>query len=459
MGLMRSAVLALGMLAASCQPAPADVGDGGTTSPEQLRVLLFSKTTGYRHASIPDAVAALTELGVERGWLVTATEDASLFDATTLGELDVVVWLLTSGEVLDADERAAFESFIRSGGGYVGVHSASDTEFDWPWYGQLLGAYVSSHPAIQPAELVVERGSHLSTAHLDPRWARTDEWYAFRTNPRADVTVLLSIDETSYDPDGTEMGDHPIAWYRGFDGGRAFYSALGHTSESYREPAFLDHLAGAIAWAAGGERDRVLLAELDGTGDGGDWQPQQSPPFPYGVGPDALLVTDVSGANQHLVRRGISVAPGRPYAMEALFTIVGPLDASPNSFCFNLNLADGDAVSTWAMNLDVLAPGDGVMKHMGFVDGAFAEIGQTQVAWAEPDTEYLLRVAVHADASDAPAPGMLSVRVMREGALLEAFSVDYQSFPYQPASAPLRIGANSHGSTFRMRSLRAYYLD
>jgi hypothetical protein len=149
--------------------------------------------------------------------------------------------------------------------------------------------------------------------------------------------------------------------------------------------------------------------------------------------------------------------------MEALFTIVGPLGAPPNSFCFNLNVAgpasDTSSVSTWAINLDATAAGTGVMKHMGFVAGGFAEIGQTNVSWPAADVEYLLRVAVHADDQDRPAPGTVSVRVTHEGVLLEQFSVDYASFPYQPASEPLRIGANTHGTDWRMRSLRVFYLD
>jgi type 1 glutamine amidotransferase len=213
--------------------------------------LVFSRTTGYRHASIESGVAALSRLGTERGWAVSASEDAALFSDTRLGSFDVAVFLSTSGDILDAEQQAAFERFIRGGGGFVGIHSASDAEYDWPWYGQLVGSYFQAHPAIQEAELHVE-AEHPATQGLPSIWTRTDEWYAFRENPRSRVTVLLTLDESTYDPGEGAMGsDHPIAWHHEFDGGRAFYTALGHTQASYADPIFLSHISGGIEWAAG----------------------------------------------------------------------------------------------------------------------------------------------------------------------------------------------------------------
>jgi len=165
----------------------------------------------------------------------------------------VVVFLSTTGDVLDERQQAAFERFIRAGKGFVGVHSATDTEYEWAWYGGLVGAYFKAHPAIQSASMVVENASHPATSHLSSPWTRTDEWYGFRVNPRAKVNVLLSLDEQTYDPgEGAMDGDHPIAWFHEYDGGRAFYTALGHTRESYAEPDFLAHLEGGIEWASGG---------------------------------------------------------------------------------------------------------------------------------------------------------------------------------------------------------------
>ncbi len=218
--------------------------------PISSRVLLFSKTAAYRHDSIPEAIAALTARGPEHGFRVEAAEDASVFADATLGQYLAVVFLMTTGDILDADQQAAFERYIQAGGGYVGVHSASDTEYDWPWYGGLVGAYFMHHPDIQKAIVQVEDHSHPAMAGVPDRWARTDEWYDFRANPRGQVNVLARLDESTYS--GGEMGeDHPIAWYHAYDGGRAFYTAGGHTPESYREPVFLQHLLGGMRYAAG----------------------------------------------------------------------------------------------------------------------------------------------------------------------------------------------------------------
>ena len=225
-------------------------GDAG--SPTVPSVLVYSWTTGYRHDSIPAGLTVLTFIANERGWTLSASEDATIFSDSGLQPFNVIVFLSTTGEVLDAAQQAAFERFIRAGGGFVGIHSASDTEYDWPFYGGLVGAYFREHPAIQEAVIRVEDATHPATKGIPSEWRRTDEWYAFRENPRPNVTVLLTLDETTYAPGTATMGaDHPVAWYHEYEGGRAFYTALGHTSETYAEPAFLGHLAGAIEWAAG----------------------------------------------------------------------------------------------------------------------------------------------------------------------------------------------------------------
>ena len=220
-----------------------------------LRILVFSKTAGFRHDSIPVGVQALRELGARNGIQVDATEDAAAFSDASLRRYDVVVFLLTTGDVLDDSQQAAFQRYIRAGGGFAGVHSASDTEHDWPWYGGLVGAYFRTHPAIQRATIAVADPRDVSTRGLPRRWTRTDEWYGFATNPRGAVRVLATLDETSYSPGDSAMGaDHPIAWSHVYEGGRAWYTALGHTQESYSEPLFRQHLLGGILWAAGPPR-------------------------------------------------------------------------------------------------------------------------------------------------------------------------------------------------------------
>ena len=237
-----------------------DDGDGvsnldeliaGTDAFESPRVLLFSETRDFRHDSIEVALVALEELATSAGIQTDrAGDSAGVFTDTNLTNYDAVVWVSTSGDVLDEEEQAAFEQYIQAGGGYAGIHAASFTEYDWPWYGRLVGAYFESHPETQSATQFVEDGTHSSTAHLSSTWTRVDEWYDYSANPRAQVNVLLSLDETSYTGGG--MGtDHPSAWYHEFDGGRSWYTGGGHTSESYSEPEFREHLLGGLRYVTG----------------------------------------------------------------------------------------------------------------------------------------------------------------------------------------------------------------
>ncbi len=216
------------------------------------RILLFSKTEGYRHDCIPTATAALRKLCFANGIAVDTTEDAEDFNAKNLRRYNAVVFLNTTGDVLNPAQETDFERYIQAGGGYVGIHSATDTEYGWTWYGGLSGGYFSSHPEQQTATLKVENHDHPATKHLGDTWQRRDEWYNFKDlNPN--VTVLLSLDESSY-KGGTNGAKHPAAWHHEYDGGRAFYTALGHTKESYAEPDFLKHVLGGIRYAIGNQK-------------------------------------------------------------------------------------------------------------------------------------------------------------------------------------------------------------
>ncbi|MFH8466168.1 ThuA domain-containing protein [Streptomyces sp. NPDC017991] len=214
------------------------------------RILVFSKTAGFRHDSIDEGIAALRALGGANNFTVDATEDAGTFTTGNLAQYKSVVFLSTTGDVLNAAQQTAFESYVQGGGGYVGIHAAADTEYDWPFYEGLAGALFHSHPAIQSATVKVEDRAHDATAHLGSTWQRTDEWYNYRTNPRTTAHVLASLDESSYSG-GNMSGDHPIAWCKDYQGGRAFYTGGGHTDESYADPVFRRHLLGGIRWAAG----------------------------------------------------------------------------------------------------------------------------------------------------------------------------------------------------------------
>ncbi|WP_431729896.1 ThuA domain-containing protein [Verrucosispora sp. TAA-831] len=260
---LTATLLTLGLAATTLAGAPAAQAAPSRTVPvaqapapqaeaDPFSVLVFSKTAGFRHGSIPAGIAAIQQLGAEHGFTVDATEDSTAFTDQNLAEYQAVIWLSTTGDVLNADQQAAFERYIRAGGGYAGVHAASDTEYDWEWYGGLVGAYFNSHPANQQATIKVEDPAHPSTADLPDRWSRFDEWYNYRTNPRGKVHVLATLDETSYSPGAGAMGhDHPIVWCQDYDGGRSWYTGGGHTNESYAEPQFLTHLLGGIRTAAG----------------------------------------------------------------------------------------------------------------------------------------------------------------------------------------------------------------
>lgn len=219
------------------------------TSAKTPRVLVFSKTKGFHHQSIPAGIAAIEKLGKENNFIVDTTTDADNFTEENLKKYSAVIFLSTTGDVLNEAQQEAFTHYIQSGGGYVGIHAAADTEYDWPWYNKLVGAYFLSHPKQQKAVILVTDKNHPATSFLPDRWERFDEWYNYKSI-QPDIKVLALLDESSYE--GGKNGDHhPIAWYHSFDGGRAFYTGLGHTKESYSEPLFLRHLLGGIEYGMG----------------------------------------------------------------------------------------------------------------------------------------------------------------------------------------------------------------
>ncbi|SFT33150.1 Glucose/arabinose dehydrogenase, beta-propeller fold [Actinopolyspora lacussalsi subsp. righensis] len=271
-----STILLVGTMIAFGAPAAARSDDSTTAANntdsaadvtpkhQEFNVLVFSKTAGYRHGSIPAGIEAVKQLGNEHHFGVTATEDASAFTYDNLKQYEAVVWLSTTGDVLNATQQAAFEKYINNGGGYAGVHAAADTEYDWSFYGDLVGAYFDSHPAVQEATVNVTDSEHPSTSHLPREWNRTDEWYNYSPNPREDVHVLSTLDESTYD--GGSMGeDHPISWCQPYQGGRSWYTGMGHTTESFSNQNFLDHLAGGIRTAAGAVSADCGEAAAEGT--------------------------------------------------------------------------------------------------------------------------------------------------------------------------------------------------
>jgi type 1 glutamine amidotransferase len=247
-------LLGAGMIACAVSPPSDGPNHPAPVLPakEQPRfaALVFTRTAGFRHESIPAGIEAVAALAGEHGFTAVFTEDAAEFTDASLAQFGVIAFLNTSGDVLNDAQQSAMERFVRQGGGFVGIHSATDTEHDWEWYGRLVGARFGGHPEIQDGVIDVVNRDHPSTRFLPRHWPRRDEWYNFQRAPAEAVTVLARLDESSYS--GGTMGDqHPIAWCHEFDGGRAWYTGGGHTIESFSEPLFRQHLLAGIEWAAG----------------------------------------------------------------------------------------------------------------------------------------------------------------------------------------------------------------
>ena len=219
------------------------------------KVLVFSKTDGFRHNSISNGIKMISELGQSENWVMTATENAELFTYEFLSLFDVVVFLNPTKNVFDDKQQKAFERFIKTGKGFVGIHAATDCEYDWHWYGGLTGAYFKIHPPAQEGTVIFEDYDHPAmVAFWNMKTYTTyDEWYSFTENPRGKVHVLARLDENSIkkSPNNDwKMGDHPIIWYHEYEGSRSFYTVFGHTPESFDDENVRQHIAGAINWAA-----------------------------------------------------------------------------------------------------------------------------------------------------------------------------------------------------------------
>ncbi|MBK6284866.1 MAG: ThuA domain-containing protein [Draconibacterium sp.] len=220
-----------------------------------INVLVFSKTMGYRHESISTGMKMLYDQSKKQNWVITATEDAGLFTDAFLSNFDVVVFLNPTGDAVDTEGQAAFEKFINSGKGFVGIHAAADCEYEWQFYGKLVGGYFKTHPEQQEATVVFEKSDHPAMKPFKGMKSYTtwDDWYTFKENPRTNVNVLATLDESTikkFDNDNFRMGDHPIIWWSEKDGIRSFYTGFGHTHEAFQDKLIIEHITNAINWAA-----------------------------------------------------------------------------------------------------------------------------------------------------------------------------------------------------------------
>jgi type 1 glutamine amidotransferase len=210
-------------------------------------VLVFFLTKGYHHTSIADGIVAIKKLGLANNFDVDTTTDVKLFNIESLKKYKTLVFLSPTGtNVFNDDQKAALKQYINKGGGFVGIHAATDFCYDWEWYGKMVGAYFESHPQIQEAKLNIMMPKNIMVKNLPLQWKHKDEWYNFK-NFNTAVKVLIKIDETSYQG-GKMKNNHPISWYHEFEGGRVFYTALGHTTACFADSLFLGHLLAGIKW-------------------------------------------------------------------------------------------------------------------------------------------------------------------------------------------------------------------
>ena len=229
---------------------------------DTMNIIVMTKTEGFRHDNIPTAVDALKKLGKENNWNIHHTEDPNHFSSAALDTFDLVVFLQTTGDIFNDDQKHAIEDYVMGGGGLLTIHTGTVTENNWDWFMEMMGAKFIGHPPVQQGKLVIENSDHPATSFFpDTVWVIEDEWYSFDRNPRHEVNVLISIDESSYEFGDHEwlygvyqrMGDHPMVWYRHAGQGRVFQTALGHSHELYYDELFLQHIRGAILWTAGME--------------------------------------------------------------------------------------------------------------------------------------------------------------------------------------------------------------
>jgi type 1 glutamine amidotransferase len=239
-------LLAGGCTATSVQSTPEANAPASPT-----RILVFTRTAGFRHDSIPVGVETLRALAVEADLQLEHSEDAALFDAGSLSRFRAVVFLNATGDVLDDAQQRAFERYIATGGGYLGVHAAADAEYDWPWYGDLVGAWFQGHPPGLQTTNVRFEGDQAGFA---ADWRISDELYNYKRNPRGDVEVLATVDEGDY-TGGTMGKDHPIAWCHASGSGRAWYTGLGHDAKMYADPTYRAHLLRGLRYVTGQSAD------------------------------------------------------------------------------------------------------------------------------------------------------------------------------------------------------------
>ncbi|WP_438977560.1 ThuA domain-containing protein [Polaribacter sp.] len=214
-------------------------------------ILVFTKTNGFRHKSIPSGINYFINLKKVTNWKIDFSENSNDFSKENLSNYNVVVFLNTTGNLFNENQKKAFKKYIANGNGFVGIHAASNTEEQWPWFTNLVGATFKNHPKVQNAKVFIHQESeHPAISHLQKEEVFKDEWYNFKKPVAKHANVLVSVDETSYKGKKMNTKNHPITWYHHYNGGRIFYTGLGHTDESYADIRFQKMIKGGILWAA-----------------------------------------------------------------------------------------------------------------------------------------------------------------------------------------------------------------
>lgn len=390
---------------------------------------------------------------------------------------------MTIGDLFSDAQRQSIIHYMNAGKGIVCMHTGGvGTETNWPWWVKMVGTTFRNHPHIQTASIKVESKFHPATNGFFDHWVWNEEYFSFNSNPRdSSVRVLLSVDEKSYSPLWSAMGDHPLAWCKFYEGGRFFQTALGHNPEAYSDLYFLRHIQGAILWASGRENDYTPVAltgnetmldeEFDGLHNQGSWKIQAHPDkFRYDVNRDVLVMYDSTRGyntpNQHLTREGLFVNPKKAYSIEGLVKINTLGTAyDPSSFCFNFNIDASDTslstISCWSIPIDLhLEWGPSVMKFMGFNNSQWFGIGERPIRWCREDTEYFYKIGVNQTKEGKYKFKTVSVTIMEGDRVWENFDVDFSKASYQPDfSKPVSVGVNTHGGNWQLRNFKVYYVN
>ena len=227
-------------------PFDTDINCLNCSDNNSYSVLVITETKGWVHDSIESGLKLIQNIGNKNNFNVYHSDNSSVITYKNLKEIKTIIFLNTTEEILTDVEQKVMESFIKSGKGFVGVHAAADTEYNWQWYGKLVGAYYRNHPEVMNGKILTI--NHKITNHLDSEWEIEDEWYNF-DYVNYDINILLHLDEDSY-VGGEHPDYHPITWYHEYDGGRSFYTGLGHTKEVYDDERFIKLLEKGILYAS-----------------------------------------------------------------------------------------------------------------------------------------------------------------------------------------------------------------